>query len=262
MIMRRLGVLEWSAIVCASFKVFCGGYYPQTPRFAIQSRANRRSHAELRLNMPDELAKDVRQRERGQIPMDRRTLLAFSGLALVAACTSAAPQVGADGRPLPQLYVIKQGDTNRIYFNLLDAVNSLRSARSLPQVQFNAELNAAASAHSRDMSIQNRPWHFGSDGSSPLTRVQRVGYKGRLGGELISETYETELQTLSAWMANPDSREVILDPTINELGFSWWQEPNGKIWWTLMTGNAGGVAYQGVTPAGTTVVPTTSAFGN
>jgi uncharacterized protein YkwD len=194
--------------------------------------------------------------------MERRSVLALSGLAFAAACTSSAPQVGSDGRPLPQVYSITPANTNDIYFRLLDSVNSLRSARSLTQMQFNAELNAAAASHSRDMSVQNRPWHFGSDGSSPLTRVQRVGYRGRLGGELISETYETELETLSAWMAQPDTREVVLDPTVNELGFSWWQEPNGKIWWTLLTGNAGGIAYQGSTPSATAIIPTSSEFGN
>ena len=95
---------------------------------------------------------------------------------------------------------------------------------------------SAAATHSRDMSVQNRPWHFGSDGSSPLTRVQRLGYPGRLGGELISETYETELETLSAWMADADTRSVILDERARDLGFAWYQEEHGKIWWTLLTG--------------------------
>ena len=36
-------------------------------------------------------------------------------------------------------------------------------------------------------------------------------------GENISETYETELETLSAWMASPDTRAVILDPAAREL---------------------------------------------
>ena len=86
------------------------------------------------------------------------------------------------------------------------------------------------------MSLQNRPWHFGSDGSSPLVRVQRVGYPGRLVGENISETYQTELETLSAWMQQPDTRAVIMEPAARELGFSWFQEDNGKIWWTMVTG--------------------------
>ena len=66
--------------------------------------------------------------------------------------------------------------------------------------------------------------------------MQRSGFTGRLVGELISETYETELETLSTWMAQPDSRGVIMDPLANRLGFAWFQEPGGKLWWTLMTG--------------------------
>ncbi|MEM6728805.1 MAG: CAP domain-containing protein, partial [Pseudomonadota bacterium] len=90
--------------------------------------------------------------------------------------------------------------------------------------------------HARDMAVQNRPWHFGSDGSSPIDRVRRVGYAGQLVGETISETYETELETLGAWMQNPDTRGVILDPRARDLGFAWFQEQNGKIWWTMVLG--------------------------
>ncbi len=121
-------------------------------------------------------------------------------------------------------------------FRLLDAINTLRSARALPPISFDARLKAAAATHARDMSVQNRPWHFGSDGSSPLVRIQRAGYSGRLVGELISETYETELETLAAWMAQPDTRNVILDPGARFAGFSWFQETGGKLWWTLVLG--------------------------
>ena len=86
------------------------------------------------------------------------------------------------------------------------------------------------------MSNQNRPWHFGSDGSSPIDRVVRVGYEGELIGENISETYETELETLAAWMDQQDTKRVILSPDARKMGFSWLQEDNGKIWWTLVMG--------------------------
>lgn len=160
------------------------------------------------------------------------------GLVLAAAACSPAsgPVIGADGRPLPQVYPIGEREAREIPFRMLDAINALRQARGAPALAFNPQLNAAALTHSRDMSVQNRPWHFGSDGSSPLVRVQRVGYTGRLLGENISETYETELQTLSAWMAQPDTRDIILDPAATQLGFAWFQEPSGKIWWTLLTG--------------------------
>jgi uncharacterized protein YkwD len=169
--------------------------------------------------------------------MNRRLVLTLGAMATLAACTPASDlRVGADGQPLPQVYKIKPGQENEISFRLLDSVNSLRRAQGAPQLVFNAPLNAAAATHSRDMSVQNRPWHFGSDGSSPLLRVQRAGYGGRLLGELISETFETELVTLAAWMRQPDTRAIILDPAARDLGFAWYQEPSGKIWWTLLTG--------------------------
>ena len=161
---------------------------------------------------------------------------AIAACAFLAACATPTPQIGPDGLPLPQVYRITARMENEVQFRMLDSVNALRQASGAPELQLNSQLNAAAATHSRDMSLQNRPWHFGSDGSSPLDRVQRVGYEGRLLGENISETYETELETLAAWMSDPTTREVMLDPRARNLGFSWFQEPNGKIWWTLITG--------------------------
>jgi len=171
--------------------------------------------------------------------MMRIASLLLSALIILAACTPPPPQnqVGVDGKPLPKIYRIRSGETSKIQFRMLDSVNSLRSAAGQPSVQLNSKLNAAAATHSRDMSVQNRPWHFGSDGSSPIDRVKRVGYEGGLVGETISETYETELETLAAWMEDPSTRQVILAPDARNMGFSWLQENNGKIWWTLVMGN-------------------------
>ncbi len=176
-------------------------------------------------------------RKRGGI-MDRRGVMLFGLAALLSGCVSSSSDVvlGADGKPLPQVYRITPSIAEKIPFRFLDSVNTLRAAKGLQPLSFNAQLNAAAETHSRDMSVQNRPWHFGSDGSSPLVRVQRVGYPGRLVGENISETYQTELETLSAWMAQPDTRAVIMEPAARELGFAWFQEESGKIWWTMVTG--------------------------
>lgn len=163
-------------------------------------------------------------------------LIVVAAAFALAGCEAPAPTYAADGKPLPRVYRIAKQDEAKVQFRMLDAVNTLRRANNAPDLSLNAQLNAAAATHSRDMSIQNRPWHFGSDGSSPLIRVQRSGYNGTMQGENISETYETELETLAAWMELRDTRNVILDPKARDLGFSWFQEPNGKIWWTLVTG--------------------------
>ena len=154
-------------------------------------------------------------------------------------CAPQGIQMAPDGKPVPKIYDMRAQSTAQIQFRMLDAVNVLRSSRSLNSLQLNAQLNAAAATHSRDMSVQNRPWHFGSDGSSPLDRARRLNYSGEFRGEVISETFENELDTLSAWMENKNTRAVILDPNALELGFSWYQEPSGKIWWTLVVGGNG-----------------------
>jgi len=169
--------------------------------------------------------------------MDRRKMLLGAVALGLAACTGGtSARIGPDGLPLPQVYNIGPNDIGDIQFRMLDSVNTLRAAAGLPPVELDAQLNAAAATHSRDMSIQNRPWLFGSDGSSPLDRAKRVGFAGRVVGENISESYETELETLAAWMSQEDTRAVILDPDAARMGFSWFQEPAGKLWWTLTMG--------------------------
>ncbi|SFC78308.1 CAP domain-containing protein [Tropicimonas isoalkanivorans] len=157
-------------------------------------------------------------------------LVAVLGI-LLSACAPSPSTV--DG---VRVYRISQGDTADIQYRTLDSINSLRTAAGLPSLKLSPQLNAAASSHSQDMSLQNRPWNFGSDGSSPLMRVARTGYPGTFIGQAVAESYESEIDTLGAWMDRADARAIIMDPAARDLGFAWFQERNGKIWWTLITG--------------------------
>lgn len=160
------------------------------------------------------------------------TLLALTACGYVGG--RPRPQLGPDGLPLPTVYRITAADEAAVGYRLANGVNTLRQAAGAQPVALDPLLNAAAGTHSRDMAVQNRPWHFGSDGSSPLDRLRRVGYAGPLVGEVISETYETELVTLAAWAEDPQTRDVILNPAATRLGLAWYQEPSGKIWWTMV----------------------------
>ncbi|HMM09997.1 MAG TPA: CAP domain-containing protein [Paracoccus solventivorans] len=170
--------------------------------------------------------------------MTKLTLAA--GIALMmtlSACAIAPPpQIGPDGQPIPTAYRITPMDQAQIPNRVLTQINLLRSQQGMQSLTLNPQLAAAAMAHSRDMSAQNRAWHFGSDGSSPLDRVRRQGYAGSLLGEDISETYENEIATLNAWMQTRDTRDLIMDPAARELGMGWFQEPSNKIWWTMLIG--------------------------
>ena len=180
--------------------------------------------------------------------MLRRKMLVGLALGALAACSgSTSERIGPDGLPLPQVYKISPSDTGDIQFRMLDSVNALRQAAGVPPVELDGQLTAAAATHSRDMSIQNRPWLFGSDGSSPLDRALRAGFQGQIVGENISESYETELETLAAWINQTDTRNVILDPEARRMGFAWFQEPAGKLWWTLNMGSSQSMVSPSVT---------------
>ncbi|RMC34325.1 CAP domain-containing protein [Paracoccus alkanivorans] len=169
--------------------------------------------------------------------MKKIKLISVVALIALAACQPRmAAQIGPDGQPLPVAYKIDAREEAQIPVRVLQQVNTLRANVALTPLTLDPQLAAAALAHSRDMSAQNRAWHWGSDGSSPLERVRRQGFYGHLVGENISETYENDIQTLNAWMATRDTRDVIMDPSATRLGIAWYQEPSGKIWWTLLTG--------------------------
>ena len=168
--------------------------------------------------------------------MIKALLVTFMAVFMLSACSSTVQQP-ADGTFRPTIFRIPAGATNKIQFRQLDTVNAIRVASGISPLELSAQLNAAAKTHSIDMAKQQRPWHFGSDGSTPIDRVERTGYPGRLLGENISETYENDTETLQAWMKDPSGRATILDPNARFLGFAWFQERNGKIWWTQITGS-------------------------
>lgn len=167
----------------------------------------------------------------------KRIFLALPALLLLLAACSVGTTTLRDGTSgVAKIFRISPAEAGRIPYRMLDSINALRNAAGAPPVELNAKLNAAAKTHALDMQRQNRPWHFGSDGSSPIDRVARVGYEKRMLGENISETFEDDVETLAAWMSQADTRNVILDKRATDLGIAWVQESNGKIWWTLIMG--------------------------
>jgi len=171
-------------------------------------------------------------------PFAFMTICAFA----LAACEAPAPAqvpMGADGRPLPVVVRINPSDAPRVRERVVDGLNTMRAQNGVGPLRPNAQLASAAATHAQDMSFQSRPWHWGSDGSSPMQRAERAGYRGTFVGELISETFETEVETVNAWMTEPETRQVILDRRATEVGVGWHQDDNGKLWWTVVLGDSG-----------------------
>lgn len=165
--------------------------------------------------------------------MFRKVLLPALALLALSACET-GPSVSGAG-----VYRIRAGDTAEIQYRMLDSVNALRAGVGAPPVALNANLTAAAETHARDMSRQGRAWPFGSDRSSPYERVARSGYPGALVAEVYSQTYETELDTLAAWVNDGAWGDAILDRDATDMGFAWQQDSSGLIWWAITLGARG-----------------------
>ncbi|WP_294929018.1 CAP domain-containing protein [uncultured Paracoccus sp.] len=162
--------------------------------------------------------------------------LAFTSLLALAACQPIGPhQIGPDGQPGGS--GLGGREAAQVHDRMLEQINQLRSNIGASPMVRNTQLDSAASAHARDMAAQNRAWHFGSDGTSPLDRVRRAGFMGTLIGENISETYEKDIETLNAWMQTRQTRDIIMDTRASQLGVGWFEESGGKLWWVLITGS-------------------------
>jgi uncharacterized protein YkwD len=159
--------------------------------------------------------------------MIRACFTALAILLAVASCSST--ETGGTPR-------ISAAETNDILARQLDSVNAVRQQAGLNPLQYSAELNAAAATQARDMSVQGRAWHFGSDLTSPRERASRAGYQAELVGENIAEGTDTDLAVLKSWLDFKDTRAIIMAPDGRGFGFAWYQEDSGKIWWVQLVG--------------------------
>lgn len=163
--------------------------------------------------------------------MLRLPLVLLAALTLLAACA------GTPEAPPGSVPRLTAADAEPIRLRHLDAVNAARTQNGLAPLQLSAELNAAADTHARDMSVQRRAWHFGSDLTSWRERAFRAGYRGEVLGENIFEGADSDLTVLRYWLEVPDTRRVVLAPEGRGLGLGWHQDPGGKLWWVQLVGS-------------------------
>ncbi|MEM9715926.1 MAG: CAP domain-containing protein [Pseudomonadota bacterium] len=161
--------------------------------------------------------------------------LLFASFLMVACSTNTTATTDASSNAT-QAFRITNRIANQIPERHLNLVNEARLFQGLPALTYSPELEQAALVHAQNIQVQQRAWHFGTDGSNPIERAQRAGFTGALVGENLSETYENDTVTLQAWLADPNSRSIILDPNARTLAIAWFQEPNAKIWWVQMIG--------------------------
>lgn len=105
-------------------------------------------------------------------------------------------------------------------------------------VNWDGQLQNAATAHSTDMATNNFFSHTGSDGSTLRQRVPAAGYNYRKAGENIAAGQTSVAQVMADWMASPSHCVNLMQPEYRDLGVSCKTNPASdyKIYWTLELG--------------------------
>ena len=97
-------------------------------------------------------------------------------------------------------------------------VNEERATAGCGPLAVDARLQAAALGHSEDMALNDFFSHTGSDGSSPVDRVNAQGYDWSLLGENIAAGYTSPASVVAGWMDSDGHRANILNCQFTETG--------------------------------------------
>jgi uncharacterized protein YkwD len=175
-----------------------------------------------------------------------RKLIAIAVLTLLVA--AAAPSAGAahDHASARAAGSCAHGDSRHLKKRRFLAVvrclhNAARRARGLGALAGNRKLARAARRHARDMVRRHYFSHTAPDGSGPLERVRRAGYRGAqlsVGENILyvaSPRRVTPREVIAQWMHSPPHRRNILRREWRDFGLGAASKaPNGAQGITLV----------------------------
>jgi len=146
---------------------------------------------------------------------------------------------------------VSQGNPNAVRGNtaiesqIIQMVNAQRVLAGLRPLAVNLQLNMAAYLHTVDMvTISNLygPYTgmqhvlYGTPRPEPTDRLDAVGYdnwtRSFAYGENIAFGYASAAAVMAAWMASPEHRANILNPTFTEIGVSVAMDAAGRLFFT------------------------------
>jgi uncharacterized protein YkwD len=124
----------------------------------------------------------------------------------------------------------------------VERTNHYRQQFSCSPLVLDKRLTASAQRHSKDMALNDRFDHTGSDGSSPSDRVTAAGYKWSLTAENLAAGYMSPEAVVDAWFnevpPNDGHRRNLLNCALRQVGVGYYDlaDDGGKLtfhtYWT------------------------------
>jgi uncharacterized protein YkwD len=103
---------------------------------------------------------------------------------------------------------------------ILSLINNARVDAKLSTLNINAQLSAAAQAHSNDMACNNFAGHTGSNGSSIHARVVAAGYTPSNSEEIVFPGGSPEV-AFNWWINDTIHRAAILNTKVVDIGIGY-----------------------------------------
>jgi uncharacterized protein YkwD len=139
------------------------------------------------------------------------------------------------------------GDWKSAGMRVLKLVNDARSKprscgndhfSAAAPLDWNAQLAAAALAHSSDMAKKNYFSHASPDGAEADERANRQSYEWQRIGENVATGQGSPQQVVRGWLASPGHCANIMNPEFEEMGAAYAvnEKSDGTIYWTQVFG--------------------------
>jgi len=118
-----------------------------------------------------------------------------------------------------QPFIEQLSDLETVRQQLLDRVNEERKRRRLGPLRPNRALSSAAQTYADRMMREGFYGHVSPRGDTVLDRVQASGYDPERAGENLASGQPTAEQAMDNWMASKGHRDIILEPSFQDVGF-------------------------------------------
>ena len=120
----------------------------------------------------------------------------------------------------------------------LDLVNELRRNRGLGSLAASAELTHAAQMQAANLARTGTLSHTGPDGSTPLDRALKSGFKAAMAAENVAGGQPTLVEAMRSWRESDTHLRNLLLADATHMGVARVDDPRSplKTYWTLVIG--------------------------
>ena len=118
----------------------------------------------------------------------------------------------------------------------LAQINAYRTRNGRKPVVLDERLSRAAAAQSKAQAGRSRIGHDGSDGSKPMQRAARAGYRAKIASENVASGQKSFSDVMRSWEGSSGHRENLLRPEVTAVGVAMAKNSSGRPYWTLVLG--------------------------